>query len=137
MKKLSKALYGMNAVTNIFIAVMHTMAHFKELVTDEIQNHLNHDIVVTGIESNVYDLWQGMSLMMGFNLFFIGVLHLYILLRTPKTAYPPIGGSIIMILMLMVVVVIGNAYFSQWQVYGGIIGIAVQSVCLFLSIKKY
>ena len=137
MKKLAKGLYGMNSIANMFIGVMHTLAHFKDLTTTDIQNHLAHDTVVSGIDSNIYDLWQGMSLMMGGNLFFIGVLHLYILIRTPKIDYPPIGGSVIMIVMLALVIIVGNAYFSQWQVYGGIVGIVVQSVCLFLSAKKY
>jgi len=37
MKKLAKILYGLNSITCIFIGVLHTMAHYSDLVTDEIK----------------------------------------------------------------------------------------------------
>lgn len=136
MKKLAKVLYGMNGVTCIFIGVLHTIAHYSELLTEDIKTRLDHKIVVTGLESNIWDLWQGMSLMMGYFIIVIGVLHLFIISQIQKNNYPPIGASIIMILMLLGVIYAGLNFFSIWQVYGGIMGIALQTTCLVISIKK-
>jgi len=136
MIKLAKILYGINSITCIFIGLLHTKAHFSDLVSDKIHKILDHNIVVTGIESNIWDLWQGMSLMMGFLLIIIGLLNLLIIFRLDKHTFPPIGASLIMILMLIGVIYSGLNFFGDWQVYGGIAGTVLQSICLFLSIAK-
>jgi len=130
MIKTAKVLYGINGITNVFIGVLHTMAHYSDLVTPLIEEKLNFTATVSGIESNVYNLWQGMSLMMGLLLITVGALHLLILFRLPKNQYPPIGASIIMILMLFAVIYAGYNFFGAWQVYGGIMGIVLQLSCL-------
>ncbi len=136
MKTLAKLLYGANAVTCIFIGVMHTVAHYADLKTENIKTLLNHKIPVSGTEAYIWDLWQGMSLMMGFLLIVIGILHLSIIQRIKKAEYPPISGSLIMIFMLVGVIYAGVNFFDKWQVYGGIFGILVQSTCLVLTIAK-
>jgi len=77
-----------------------------------------------------------MSLMMGYLLIIIGLLNLSIIARINKGDYPPISASVILILMLAGVIYAGVNYFSSWQVYGGTIGILLQSICLILSIRK-
>lgn len=136
MQKLAKILYTINSTTCIFIGLLHTHAHYKELVTNELKNLMDHEIVVTGIATNVFQLWQGMSLMMGLLLIIIGLSHLLILKELTKEQYPPVGGSMIMILMLIFVMFAGYHYFGGWQVYGGGAGLVVQSICLILSIRK-
>jgi len=101
-----------------------------------VKNLINHKIVVSGIDSNIWNLWQGMSLMMGYLLIIIGLLHILILIRTEKGEYPPVGGSIIMILMLFGVIYTGHNFFGAWQVSGAIVGITLQSICLVLSIIR-
>lgn len=136
MTKLAKILYGMNSVTCIFIGLLHTYAHYTDLITADVKKLLNHDIVVTRQASNIWDLWQGMSLMMGFLLIIVGLLHLLIISRLKNEDYPPIGASVIMILMLVGVIYSGVYFFGALQVYGGIGGISLQSICLVLSIMK-
>lgn len=136
MRKLAKTLYTINSITCIFIGLMHTNAHFQDLVTAEVAGLLNHEIVVSGINSNIYDLWQGMSLMMGLLLIIIGLLHLLIIRRLEGNEYPPIEGSLIMILMLDFVIYTGYYFFSSWQVYGGVVGIIIQSICMVLTFRK-
>ena len=136
MKNLAKALYGINSITCIFIGVLHTIVHFQDLVTDEVRTTLDQSILVSGTESNIWNLWQGMSLMLGYLLIIIGLLHLFILFKTKKEAYPPIGGSLIMILMLSGVIYVGYYYFGSWQVEGGIGGIIVQSLCIILTLRN-
>lgn len=136
MKKLAKTLYVLNSVTFIFTGLLHTYAHYNELATDTIKNLLNHKIMVTGIEANIWQLWQGMSVMMGILLIFIGLLHLLIIRNTKKEDYPSIGGSIIMILILLSVMTIWYWHEGAWQVQGSAFGILLQSICLGLSIRN-
>jgi len=136
MKKLAKILYGMNSVTCIFIGTLHTIVHYSDLVTDEIKERLDFSASVSGMETSIWDLWQGMSLMMGYLLIIIGLLNLSIIARLDKDSYPPISASVILIIMLAGVIYAGVHYFSAWQVYGGAIGILLQSICLILSIRN-
>jgi len=136
MKKLARVLYGMNSITCIFIGVLHTYAHYNELATDVIKELLNHNITVTGQEANIWQLWQGMSIMMGVLLIFVGLLHLLLLSKVKRENYPSIGGSILMILMLLSIMYVWNLHEGPWQVYGGAFGILLQSVCLGFSIRN-
>ncbi len=134
MKQLAKISYGINGITCVFIGILHTIAHFRDLKTEQIQRLLNHEVVVSGTEANIWDLWQGMSLMMGYLLMILGMIHLLILRRTSKSEYPPVGGSVLMILMLIGVIYTGYYYFGAWQVSGGTAGIMLQSICLLVTL---
>jgi len=72
--KLSKGLFLFNGITTILIGLTHTYAHYAELVSDDIKRTLDKEIVVMGTESNIWDLWQGMSLMMGILLVIVGLI---------------------------------------------------------------
>ncbi|MEL6699882.1 MAG: hypothetical protein AAFV78_18355 [Bacteroidota bacterium] len=134
MKQLAKISYGINSITCVFIGILHTITHFRELKTEQIRRLLNHEIVVSGTEAHIWDLWQGMSLMMGYLLIIMGTTHLLILRRTSKSEYPPVSGSVLMILMLIGVIYTGYYYFGAWQVSGGTAGIMLQSVCLLVTL---
>jgi len=136
MKKIAKIAYCINGITCVFIGVLHTIAHYTDLKTESVKKLLNHEIIVSGTNSNIWDLWQGMSLMMGFLLIIIGMLHLLILTSIKKNDYPPLGISLIMIFMLLGVIYTGYNFFGAWQVSGGIAGIILQSICLTLTILK-
>ncbi len=135
MQRLSKVLYTINSITCIFIGLLHTQAHYASLVSEELAQVMNHTVLVTGTNANVYNLWQGMSLMMGLLLIIVGLSHLLILKQLAKENFPPIGGSLILILMLVCVIYAGYYFFGGWQVYGGAMGILLQGTCLILSIR--
>ncbi len=134
--KTAKALYLFNSITSIFIGLMHTYVHFDELVSDPIKEQINIPLMVAGQESNIWELWQGMSFMMGILLIIVGLLHLFILSGVGKKDFPPIGGSLIMILMLLFVIYSGVKFFGNMQIYGGSAGLILQTICLILSIRK-
>lgn len=73
---------------------------------------------------------------MGILLIIIGLLQLFILKSSKNNSYPPLGGSFIMILMLVFVIYAGYNFFSTWQVYGGIIGVFIQLMCIFLTVRN-
>ncbi len=133
---IAKALYLVNSITSIFIGLLHTYAHFTELVTEEVKGQINYPIVVSGTQSNIWDLWQGMSFMMGILLIIVGLLHLLILKGVDEKSFPPVGGSLLMILMLLFVIYAGFSFFGSMQIYGGSAGLILQIICLILSIRK-
>jgi len=116
--KISKGLFVLNGITSIIIGLTHTYAHYNELITSEINGWLDKEIVVTGIKSNIWDLWQGMSLMMSILLIIIGLISVAIIWNLRKGEYPPVNISVIIILMLLAVVYSGVNYFGAAQVYG-------------------
>ena len=111
------------------------MAHYTDLITDKVQSLLSHDIWVMGSEASAWKLWQGMSLMMGVLLIIVGLSHLQILARLDKQSYPPIGASLIIMLMLTIVIYAGVHFFGGMQIYGGMAGLILQSICLLLTIR--
>lgn len=134
--KLSKGLFLLNGITSILIGLAHTYAHYDELVTNQINQWLDKDIVVTGIQSNIWDLWQGMSLMMGILLIIVGLISVCVIWNLKKGEYPPMNISLVIILMLIAVVYSGVNYFGDAQLYGGIAGIIIQSTSIILSKLK-
>lgn len=133
---LSKALFALNGIISIFIGLAHTYAHYTELVTSEINGWLDKDIIVTGVKSNIWHLWQGMSLMMGILLIIIGLISLAVIFNLNKDDFPPVNISIIIILMLIAVIYSGVNFFGSAQVYGGIFGIVVQTASIVASKLK-
>ena len=101
MKRLAKILYSVNSITFMCIALLHTSVHYQELVTPEIQAMLNQSIPLQGAEESVWKLWQGFSFMMGAFMFFFGATHLFIASQVNKNSYPPILGSILVLITLI------------------------------------
>ena len=135
MKRLAKILYSVNSITFMCIALLHTSVHYQELVTPEIQAMLNQSIPLQGAEENVWKLWQGFSFMMGAFMFFFGATHFFIASQVNKNSYPPILGSILVLITLIIVTYSGLHFFGNMQFYGGIWGILLQSICLILSLR--
>ncbi len=132
---LSKGLFVLNGITSIIIGLTHTYAHYNELISSEINKLLDKDIVVMDTESNIWDLWQGMSLMMGILLIIVGAISVAVIWNLKKGEFPPVNISVIVILMLLAVVYSGIMFFGEAQLYGGIVGIIVQSLSILFSRK--
>ncbi len=134
--KISKGLFLFNGVTTILIGMLHTYAHFKELVTPEVNSLLDKALVVMGADSNIWSLWQGMSLMMGMQMVAMGLISVLIIWNLKPGVFPPTNISLVIILMLIFVVYCGINFFGPGQLYGGIAGIIIQSVSILLSKVK-
>jgi len=133
--KLSKGLFLLNGVTSILIGLLHTYAHFDELVTPAVKSTLDKPLVVMGADSNIWNLWQGMSFMMGHSFVLFGITHLVIGLRLNKDECPPIPFIILMMISCAGAVYTGYYFFGPAQLYGGLFGILCLAISLFLTIK--
>jgi len=134
--KISKGLFLLNGITSVFIGLTHTYAHYAELISSEIQSLLDKDLVVMGTPSNIWNLWQGMSLMMGVLLIIVGLMSILIIVNLDKGLSPPINISIVIILMLVMVVYSGINFFGDAQIYGGAFGIFVQISSIIFGKQK-
>jgi len=139
MKKTARILFIAMAIASILIGVLHQLVHLDELATPALAQSLNFEIPlkgqIGGEVANAFDLWQGMSLMMGYTLMLFGLTHLVIGLRLSKDECPPIPFIILMIFQCIGSVYTGIHFFGPAQIYGGLFGIICLSISLFLTIK--
>lgn len=132
--RFARLLQWVLAVACIAIGALHTDVHIRELSAEPYALELGkiQGLQLIGLEADVWKLWQGFSLMMGLLIAVIGLLNVSVLLGYKGQAVAP-GLQWVMMLMLVVVIFAGANYFSAFQLYGGMIGLLVQSVALFLT----
>ena len=140
MKKTARILFIAMAVASVLIGVLHLLVHFDELATPALAQSLNVDFPLKGQiggneTANAFDLWQGMSIMMGYTLLLFGLTHLVIGLKLSKEECPPIPFIILMILQCVGSVYTGIHFFGPAQIYGGLFGIICLSISLFITIS--
>ncbi len=134
-KRIARILYSVNCTACIFIGSLHTLVHFQELRSDLIASKLGFEAPVQGLMANVFNLWQGMSLLMGIFIILLGLSHFVILSISGKNSFPPISSSLIFVLMQGFVIYAGLNFFTTWQVYGGSIGMLLQFIVITLCLK--
>lgn len=134
--KIAKILSGMVAIMFIVIGFAHLMVHFTDLTTDNVQSILDTKIPVMSNEESVWKMWQGYSFMMGICFMIIGLFALIPILRLPKDKFPSLENSIIMMSLLIIVSYSGYAYFTEFQIIGGLFGALLQSGSIVLSFQN-
>lgn len=135
--KFARILYILvGIIMPIFIGCLHTFAHFKDLLTPEVQNYLQKEIDIMGESQIMYNTWGMVSFMMGMSFITIGVLNIAIILRTGKDKSLPIFAIIGMIIYLVSVIYAGHTFKAAFQFYGGIFGSLATLLCLFLTLKS-
>ena len=120
----------------IFIGILHSYAHFKDLIKPNVQEYLTKEIEILGEIQNMWHTWAIVSLMMGISFIVIGLLNLSILKTVPKNKPLPISAVISMILYLSAVIYVGHTYDGAMQFYGGIAGMLMALLCLGATIKS-
>lgn len=137
MKKTARILYFIvGCVFPILIGLLHTYVHFKELTIPSVQNHLSDTLTIMGKQVPYYNSWGLVSFMMGASFIVIGLLNLGILSRLTKNDYPPVAAILAMMTYLSAVIYVGITFNAAEQFYGGIFGIVLSLICLFLSVRK-
>lgn len=72
---------------------------------------------------------------MGVSFIIIGLLHLVIIEKQSREAYPSVLGWCAIILYLICVVYAAQTFSAVPQYYGGIIGLGLALLCLGISLK--
>jgi len=116
----------------IFIGILHTIVHFKELVSDEVKQKISPlgRIKVAGQNAEVWKLWQGMSLLFGVLLSVLGLNNLLVL---EANSHPPVSITLVTMAVLLLIIYSGHKYFGKMQFYGGMFGFLLFGISLFLS----
>ena len=135
--KIARAMQWVMTIACIAIGALHTDVHFRELAAEPYAFELTkiQGLQLMGLEADVWKLWQGFSLMMGWSLVAIGLLNVSVLLSYKAQAVAP-GFQLVMMFMLGATIFAGANYFSAFQFYGGMIGLVVQGGALFLTMRS-
>jgi len=137
MDKTARILFVIiGIVFPILIGVLHMLAHFQYLITPQVEQYLQEGISIFGEVQPMWYSWGIMSVMMGMSFIVIGLLNVYIFSQSPKSEKPPIPALLIMIIYLVSVVYVGYEFNQAAQLYGGIFGLTLTSICIFLCLKK-
>ncbi|MGB0931365.1 MAG: LIC_13387 family protein [Chitinophagales bacterium] len=125
-------LYLIGSTLFIIIGILHTIVHFKELVSDEVQQKISSigRIKVAGANAEVWKLWQGMSLLFGV---LLSVLGLNNILALQTNTSPPLYITLVTMAVLLLVMYSGKKYFGNMQFYGGMFGFVLFGLSLYLG----
>ena len=128
---LGTILYLVGSTMFIVIGLLHTFVHYKILVNPLAQSKMETSGTLRLGTDNVeiWKLWQGMSLLFGLFIVFIGVLNI--------TSWFDLGAvsSIVCIInmaLLLLVIYSGVQFFGKMQIYGGIVGFTFFSIALLM-----
>jgi hypothetical protein len=119
----------------IFIGIAHTVSHFMDLMTPEVNDFLQKEISILGEPQKLWNTLGVVSFMMGVSFIVIGILNISVILKTPKTHALPKMAIVAMIGYQMAVTYVGFEFEQSMQLYGGVFGLLLLSVCLVLTIK--
>ena len=137
MNKLSRILFLLvGCIMPIFIGIVHTIVYFTQLTAPEIENHLQKQFEISGSTQPLWYSWGVVSFMMGISFIVIGLLNSYILQRNSKHSALPTLPIIAMLFYQLCVIYVGYEYEQNFQFYGGIFGLLLLLICIFLNAKK-
>lgn len=123
------------SVFPILIGALHTFTHFNELTSDKVQHLLAESIPINGQEQTLWNTWGIMSFMMGLAFIVIGLLNFTTYRRLGKNEMPPIPTLLAMVIYLLGVIYVGHQFEQAPQFYGGVFGLILTSICMFLCLK--
>jgi len=137
MTKTTRILYFIvGVIFPIFVGLLHSYAHFSDLLTPEVQEHLSKELMIMGKPQIYWNAWGLMSFMMGLSFIVIGLLNLTIYRRLRPGEQPPVGALLAMLVYLISVLYAANQFEAAEQFYGGIAGLIMVGVCLFSILKS-
>lgn len=133
MKNISKNIWLLvGTIFPILVGALHTFAHFKYLVTPEVQRLLDDSITIFQEEQSVYNTWGLVSFMMGISFIVIGIGNYAIYRKIPDGNKPPILALLAMIIYLISVIYAGSTFGALPQLYGGIFGIVMLAISVLI-----
>lgn len=135
MEKLARHTFRIGSIGFIAIGALHTYVHLTELAGDELQGRFDQmgDIMVQGGNTAAWDLFQGLSLLMGFFSIILGITNLA---AQRAAGRPPVGVSLANVAMLGSIVIIGVLHLGPLQVYGGMFGITMFAIPVIAAVRE-
>lgn len=123
--KLGRRAYLVGSVGFVVVGLLHTVTHLLELTGPELEQRFNElgDIEVSGTIATSWDLFQGVSSLMGLFSIALGLVSLNAI--NASGGRPPIGVCLANITMLAAIAAVGVAHLGPLQLYGGIFGITM------------
>ncbi|MGD1892330.1 MAG: hypothetical protein ACFB15_17290 [Cyclobacteriaceae bacterium] len=136
MRRLPNIQSSNVAVLFIIIGLLHIDIHLRELDSAIIQSRLTqiNDVQLLGQPADMWKLWQGFSFMMGTCFVIIGVLRLVTIQVT--SLKHQLLGAFTMVLLLVIVIISGVLFFAAPQIYGGGVGLLMQTISIALLVKN-
>lgn len=136
MNKIARILFLIvGCIFPLFIGGLHTLTHFRELLTPEIFDYLQKEVPLLGEKQTLWNVWGMVSFMMGASFIVLGLLNISISKLIPKTKALPVFPIVAVILYQLCVIYVGYEYKGAFQFYGGILGIILISICLILTLS--
>ncbi|MEL6689801.1 MAG: hypothetical protein AAFP28_05725 [Pseudomonadota bacterium] len=126
------------AVTFIVIGALHSFVHLTELAGPDLEARFDAvgPVVLQGDSVRAWDLFQGLSLLMGAFSATLGVVLIGILRATDAQTPPPALVSLAVCIQLVVIAALGGLYLSAFQIVGGVVGIALFAMPLFVALRR-
>ena len=126
--KIRRRAYMAGSVGFIAVGALHTVTHLLDLKGSDLEARFMElgNIKVSGTLATSWDLFQGISWLMGLFSFTLGVVNMSALKAAGGT--PPLGICMANIAMLGAIAVVGNAHLGPLQVYGGIFGMTMFAI---------
>lgn len=137
MTKIARLTFAVGSIAFIFIGLLHSYVHFTELAGADLQLRFQEIglVALQGNTKNVWDLFQGVSILMGFFSIAFGSALLGVLGGVSKSAVPNAFVCLSAIVLLLGIAIVGGLYLSSFQVIGGIAGTICFGIPLFVRIN--
>ncbi|MCH2076273.1 MAG: hypothetical protein MK180_05200 [Rhodobacteraceae bacterium] len=138
MIRLSRMTFLVGAVTFIVIGVLHSFVHLTELAGPDLEARFDAvgPVALQGDSVRAWDLFQGLSLLMGAFSVTLGVVLIGILRETDPLSPPPALVSLAVCVQLIVIAAVGGLYLSAFQIVGGVVGIALFAMPFIVALRR-
>ena len=136
-KKVSKIVFLLiGCVFPIFIGSLHTVTHFNDLVTPEIQVYLQKEFLILNKPQPLWYTWGIVSFMMGISFIVLGLTNGSTIKNLSKEKRLPLIPVIAILLFQICVTYVGYEYDQSFQFYGGIFGGILALICLSATLAQ-
>lgn len=138
MVKLGRITFLVGAIAFVFIGAMHSFVHLTELSGADLAERFDAigPVLLQGKEERAWDLFQGLSLLMGFFSIAFGIALIGSLWQTQADTVPHALISLSALILLASIIAVGALYLSSFQVYGGLAGLVCFGIPLLAKVRE-
>ncbi len=136
--RVGRATFRIGSITFIVIGIAHTLTQFTTLSSPQVQEayRAGGPIEVSGQSVDGWDLFAGVSILMGLYAITIGATGLVALATTARVdRLPPAGHSAINVVTLAAIATVGATLLGPLQLVGGLAGIVLFGLPLLAALR--